>query len=113
MDKSRKFPCPEGFRVRVHHSHDPEDLEFLALDAANGETLPPPRYFTTAELFRVNDDGTLLKVDEAIARCSPRDTPSRKRGFLIAYNRVLTQYFGKQIKRNKTLEINNGLGQLI
>lgn len=111
MDKCKKLHCPKGFKVRVVHIHRPEDLEFLAMDGHRGDTLPPPRYFTVAELFRTNDDGSFTKVDEAIARCSPRDTPNRKRGYLIAHNRVLVNYFGKQIKHNK--EINDGLGQLI
>lgn len=113
MDNSRKIPCPEGFKIRVHHVHEPEELEFLAIDGAKGEAEPPPRYFTVAELFRVQPNGAMDKVDEAVARCSPRDVPNRRRGYLIAHNRVLVHYFGKAIKNNRNLEINNGLGQLL
>src|SRR5574343_541025 len=101
MDKSIMIPCPKGFRVYITHIHDPEDLEFMASETHSGEYLAPPRYVTHAELFRLDPTTgrPLDKVAEAQARCSPRDVPCRKRGFLIAHNRVLIEFFGKALKK--------------
>lgn len=121
MNNARKIACPPGYMVRVTHIHDPEELAFLAMDDWEGGLLNPPRYVTLAELFRKTDDGNYEKLSEAMARCSPRDTPCRKRGYLIAHNRVLLKYFGKRQRHVNVPEIptipeeemSNGVGLYI
>lgn len=83
---------PHGYALRVFHVHDPETL---TLFADHGK---PPKYVTRATIYRDvrHSDGKLntdvvtnpplVVVD---ARCSHRDSPSRKVGYHLAVTRAL------------------------
>lgn len=102
MNNLTFFPIPDGYRIRFQHLDEKDGLEFFA-----DEGRKPPRYITFADLYRkTNEDPpNWVKVEEAQARCSHRDTPTKFLGRLISQNRVLIKYFGRGAFRGNT---NNG-----
>lgn len=83
MNSIPLLPVPDGYFVRINHYTQPNEL----IGLCQSTTAKPPRYATMASVYGPGDQF----VCEAWAFCSPKDSPSRKRGRAIAHNRAVTK----------------------
>lgn len=74
-------PVPEGFKVRIEHVTDPQELQKQVRKAGD----VPPRFVTWADVL--DEQGHVVAFGGAF--CSHKDNPSRKMGRAIAHNRAL------------------------
>jgi hypothetical protein len=83
---------PNGYAVRVLHVHDPETLDLFRQSGR------PPRYVSIAKIYTDKRDShnrllTEEKGNDPVvyveARCSHKDSPSRKVGYHMAVTRAL------------------------
>jgi hypothetical protein len=86
---------PDGYELRVHHYHKPEDLALFERPNRGA----PPRYVTVANVIGAGS----VCYAQGTARCAPGDSPSRRLGYQIAKERALRAFRERQHEVEGTL----------
>jgi hypothetical protein len=81
---------PEGFKIKRVHLHVCNSSDEQRMEAVKGilKTTHVPKYVTISSV--VDSDNNC--VAKGLAVCSSQDSPSRKRGRLIADGRALAHF---------------------